>query len=196
MLDPNVILQQVGAGTTPPTWRVLRARTSYFIGTALLYGVFGLAALGAIAYIIISGTIFYYGAAPDPGSTGVTVWFIIDLVVLLAFTIIFLVNSIGRLINVGTAQQQMLVLTPEGFVAATPKGTQAYPFAAINGMTATAARGGDVVLAMRRADTGKQIKYTLDGRFGTPKPIASSILAAQGQYATAMAQSQVRPPQG
>lgn len=195
MLDANAIMMQVGAGTAPPTWRVLRARAGYFITNALLYGAFGLAALAAIAYVIISGTIFYYGVAPDPGSTGALVWFIIDIVVLLGITILFLVNSIGRLINVGSAQQQALVLTPEGFVAVTRQGTQAYPFAIINGMTAAAVRGGNVVLTMRRADNGKQLKYTLDGRYGAPKPIAASILAAQGQYATAMA-TQARPAQG
>ncbi len=192
MMDPNGVMTQVQTGNIPPTWRVLRARSGYFVANALLYGALGLAALGGIAYLVISGTIFYYGVAPDPGSTGALVWLIIDIVVLLAFSITFLANSIGRLVNVGSAHQQMLVLTPEGFVAVTPKGAQSFPFAGINGMTAAAVRGGGVVVTMRRADNGQQVKYTLDGRFGAPKTVAGSILAAQGQYATAMAQP--RPP--
>jgi hypothetical protein len=195
MLDANAIMMQVGAGTAPSTWRVLPARTGFFIGGAATFGVAGLAALGFIAYLIIGGHIFYYGAAPTDAQ-GEQTWQIIDVVVSLAVAALFLGVSIMRLVGLGSVSQQMLVLLPEGFVVSTSKGAQSYSFANMNGISGTAARDGSVTLSMRRADNGKQMRFALDGRYGTPKTIAGSIMAAQGQYATARAQAgQMRPPQ-
>jgi hypothetical protein len=196
MVDPNAIVMQVNSGNVPPQWRVLRAKTGYFVRNGILYSVLGVAALIGLVVFFFSDTIFYYGPAPDPGSTGATVWFIIDLVVIIALAAVFLITGIRNLVGVGSAQQQMLVLMPEGFLVTTAKGVQSYPFGNINGMTAATQRGGDVVLTMRRADNGQQLKYTFDGRFGAPKTIAGSILSAQGQYATAMAQARQQPAQG
>jgi len=196
MLDANAIMMQLGAGTAPPTWRVLRARAGFFIGGAAVFGVLGLATLGFIAYLIIGGHIFYYGVAPTDAN-GELIWQIIDVVVALALAAIFFGVSIMRLVGLGSASQQMLVLMPEGFVVVTPKGAQSFPFANINGITGAATRDGSVMLTMRRADNGKQMRFSVDARYGAPKTIAGSIMAAQGQYATAMAQAgQMRPPQG
>jgi hypothetical protein len=194
MVDPNAIVMQVNAGNVPPQWRVLRAKTGFFIGNAIWYGILGIAALAGIAYLLISGSYISYGPKPT-NAQGEMLWQLANIGVLLVLVIFFFAVSIRRIVGLGSVAQQMLVLMPEGFIVTTAKGIQSYPFANLNGITAANTDDGEVVLKMRRADNGQQIEYQVDGRFGSPKTVAGNIVAAQGQFTTAMIQARQQPPQ-
>jgi hypothetical protein len=189
MLDSTTILSQVRAGTAPSTWQVYRPNRSFFVQGAIGGVVLLIAAVAGAAYLLLSGTVVGYGVN-DLSSEGVlTFWFIADLVVLLAFAIGGIVLMFGRLRSLGSIDDQVLVLMPEGYLTRTgpsEKQTTLVDFRLIAPVQLTISNGS-VYLLSRQQNTGKTLKLEMDSRFGKPKVVAQQILALYGQFAHARA---------
>lgn len=189
MMDSLAIMTQVRAGVAPPTWKVLPAKGSHFITAGLFSILFGLALIAGLVYLLISNTLIYFIVPPD--NEGISIfWFLFDNIVGGAVAIGLIVMGIMKLVEMGTAQQQALVLMPEGFVIQTQKAVVVH-YGLVAGMTIAISQG-NVVLNMRRTDNGQTMKVALDNRFGAPKPIGKAIVQAQGLYAQAAAMAQQR----
>lgn len=187
MLDSSAIMNQVRAGVAPPTWKVMPAKGSHFITTGLLYILFGLAMIGGLVYLFFSNTLIYF--LVPPVNDGLKIfWFLFDNIVGALLAIGGFIGGIKKLAEMGSAQQQAMVLMPEGFLMQTQKAIMVH-YGQVAGMT-MALKNGEVILNMRRADNGKTMKVTLDGRFGATKPIGQAIVQAQGQYAQVAALAQ------
>lgn len=187
MMDSSAILNQVRAGVAPAAWKVLPAKGSHFIITGLFSILFGLALIGGLVYLLFSNTLIYF--LVPPVNDGLKIfWFLFDNLVGGAVAIGLIVAGIMKLAEMGSAQQQAMVLMPEGFVIQTKKPVVVH-YGQVAGMTVALNRG-DVILNMRRADNGQTMKVTLDSRFGAPKPIGQAIVQAQGRYAQAVAIAQ------
>ena len=194
MLNANAVLEQVRSGMAPNTWQVLRANRSYFVQQVVIGVVLVIAAIAGAVYLLATGTVVGYGLNDQTANNVLLVWLVIDMVVLLAVVIVGIVMAVRHLAQMGSASEQLLVLTPEGFVRRLGPGnnqTTTYDFSAIAGMKLTVQNGAVSLLIQRRAD-GKQLRVQLDGRFGKPKPIAQQIT---GAYASSVA-VQARAPQG
>lgn len=194
MVNANAVVEQVRMGTAPADWQVLRANRSFFVQQAILGALLTIAAIAAAIYLLMSGTVVGYGLNDQTPDNVLTVWLIIDMVVLLALVITGIVLAIRHLSQMGPAAEQMLVLTPEGFVrrlGAGDKQTSTFDYSAISGMKTSVQSGTVYLLIQRRAD-GKVLKVKMDGRFGKPKQVAQEITGAFASSAAARA----RAPQG
>ena len=194
MLNANAVLEQVRAGTAPANWQVLRANRSYFVQQTVLGVLLTLGAITAAIYLLVTGTVVGYGLSDQTSDNVLLVWLVIDMLVLLALVITGIVMVIRHLGQMGSASEQMLVLTPEGVIQSLGSGekqTTTYDYSAIAGMKTSVQSGSVYVLMQRRAD-GKQLKFEVNGRFGKPKQIAQQITGAFASAATARANA----PQG
>lgn len=191
MVNANAVLEQARMGTAPADWQVLRANRSFFVQQTIVGVVLAIAAIAAAIYLLATGTVVGYGVNDQTPDSVLSVWLIIDMIVLLVIVVIGGVMAIGHVRQMGAAGEQLLVLTPEGFVrymGAGEKRTTTYDFSAIAGMKMSVQSGTVYLLVQRRAD-GKQLKVPFDGRFGKPKQIVQQITGAFASYASARAQS-------
>jgi hypothetical protein len=189
MLDSTTILSQVRSGTAPSTWQVYRPSRSFFLQGAIGGVVLLIAAVAAAAYLLLSGTVVGYGVNDFSPDGVLTFWFAADLVVLLAFAIGGIVLVVGRLRSLGSIDDQVLVLMPEGYLTRTgpsEKQTTLVDFQLIAPVQLTISNGS-VYLLSRQQTTGKTLKLEMDSRFGKPKVVAQQILALYGQFAHARA---------
>ena len=148
-----------------------------------------IAAVAAAAYLLLSGTVVGYGVNDFSPDGVLTFWFAADLVVLLAFAIGGIVLMVGRLRSLGSIDDQVLVLMPEGYLTRTgpsEKQTALVDFRLIAPVQLTISNGS-VYLVSRQQTTGKTLKLEMDSRFGKPKVVAQQILALYGQFAHARA---------
>jgi hypothetical protein len=188
MIDANAVVQQVKAGAAPASWQVIPARGSFFMwnafgGVALVIG-----AVAAAIYLFLSGTIVGIGVNDQTPDNVAFFWFIVDMVVLAALAIGGVVFAIRRALAIGSADEQMLVLLPEGFVKRTgtsEKDTLAVNYA--NLITATpAVRNGSQYLDVR-TKAGKRVSIEIDGRFGNAKTLVRQISGQHAHFVTASA---------
>lgn len=191
MLNANAVLEQARMGTAPSTWQVLRANRSYFMQQVIIGVVLVIAAIAAAIYLLATGTVVGYGVSDTTSSNVLLVWLVIDMVVLLVIVITGIVMAVRHLGQMGSANQQMMVLTPDGFVrslGAGDKQTTTYEYSAIADMKLSVQSGSVYLLIRRRAD-GKQLKVQVDGRFGKPKQIAQEITGAYASSVGARSRS-------
>ena len=112
--DPQAILDAVDAGIAPDTWKVYRARKSYFRVVGCIYIVLAfLLALGAVSGIVslvISGPTDIWGA-------GTLICVLLPLGILIALLAVhFARQSRLLLAQIRSTPKQVLVLSPEGVV--------------------------------------------------------------------------------
>lgn len=188
MFDPNAILGQVQTGMAPSNWHVLRARRAYFVQSAVSGFVIAVLAIAATVYILSSGTVFGYGLNDQTPENVAFFWFIVDMVVLAAFLIGGIIFAILRLVAMRSAENQVLVLMPEGFVMRTgtsAKATRTVLYQNVATMVPTT-HNGSVSLVMRLAN-GRKAQVGLDSRFEKPKALAQQIQGMHAAYASAAA---------
>lgn len=189
MLDPNQIIQQVQQHTNPTNWAVLPAKQSHFLQSlfgGIFLAVIGLAAAG---YLVLNPDFVVGLGALVTMSSLFTFWRIVDFVfcaVAVAAAGVIMRDSIS---GMATHDQQMLVLTPEGFVmrkGTTSKLTSAVAYANV-GVPSVVVQSGTTYLMMSRANGQGPLRLEVDGRFGPPKQIAKRIIDAHQLYAQARA---------
>jgi hypothetical protein len=187
MLDANTIVTQVRAGTGPASWQVLRPQPSYFMQGAIGGVVLLVAAVAAAAYLLLSGTVVGYGLGNQTPEGVLTFWLIADLVVLVILAVGGIALLIGRLRAMGTMDEQLLVLTPEGYLMRTGAGDKQTALVDFQRIAPVqmAISNGTVYLLCQQRNTGRTIKQEVDSRFGKPKIVAQQILALSGQFAHA-----------
>jgi hypothetical protein len=185
MLDANAIAQQVRSGTAPPTWQVLRANTSFFIRGAIGGFVFMILAIAVAIFLFLSGTVIGIGVSGPNVSEGyLTFWFIVDMVVLALVAVGCIIFAISRIRGLGSIDEQVLVLMPEGFVRHLgPSQEQNTVVLYQNIATITLVKNSDD-LQMQLPD-GSQTKVELDSRFGDAKQLGQQIQGAHAQFVAA-----------
>lgn len=190
MLDSNTIVTQVRAGTAPGTWQVLRPNRSYYVSGALGGFVLAIGAIAAAVYLFVSGTIVGYGVSESSSDGYLTVWFFIDMLVLLGFLIGGIALTIGRIRAMGTMDEQMLVLMPDGYLLRKGPGEKDTALVSFERMAPVqvSISNGEVFLLAQQVSTNKTLKLAMDSRFGKPKLVAQQILALYGQYKAARVQ--------
>lgn len=189
MIDGEAVMQQVRQGAAPSYWHVLPAKQSHFIGNIAGYTVGALLAFGLLLYLIVDpGFVIGLKGAVNVESLH-NLWRTVDFVVagIAILACLFLVFAGVR--NLGTVNQQALVLLPEGFVMQKGVGKKTMTvieYGAITGLT-TSVSNGSWSLVMPRANGKGAVKLDLDGRYGAPKQIATMLQEARAQYARARA---------
>ena len=186
MIDANAVVQQARYGTAPATWQVLRANRSFFV-----VGVFGylfliVAAIAGAAYLLLTGTIVGIGVDnPNVSDGWLLLWLVIDMVVLAVLALVGVGMTISRLRGMGTLDDQMLVLMPEGFVmrlGPSEKQTTTVSYQNVATITPTI-DSGTYYLKLQMPD-GSQTKVEVDGRFGKPKQISEQIQGMHAHFVT------------
>lgn len=187
MFDKNAVLAQAQSGSVPPEWRLLRANRTYFYQSAVVGFVIAILAVAAAAYLFVTGTVVGYAVVND-STAGF--WQIVDVVVLLLFLVGGIAYAVQRLSSLGSVEQQMLVITPEGFVMRTgpaEKNVRQVSFSAVKALK-TSIQSGTVYIVVQPMSSAKSVKVELDKRFGKPKAVATQIAGMYAQYATARVQ--------
>ncbi|HEV2462049.1 MAG TPA: hypothetical protein VGS80_27155 [Ktedonobacterales bacterium] len=186
MIDSNSVMSQVRSGTAPTSWQVIPARRAFFVQGAIWGVVIAIAAVAAAAYLLLSGTVVGYGVNSQTSNNVLNFWFIVDMVVLALFLVGGIVFSITRLRSLGSADDQALVLMPDGFVmrlGPAANATRVVNYQNIATITPTV-RNGNTFLVMQTTN-GRRVQVQLDSRFGKPKPLAQQIQGMHAAYATA-----------
>lgn len=184
MFDKDTVLTQAQTGSVPSEWRVLRANRTYFYQSAALGFVVAILAVVAAAYLFVTGTVVGY-AVVNGNTAGF--WQIVDFVALLLFLVGGIAYGTQRLRALGSVEQQMLVITPEGFVmrtGAAEKNVRQVSFSAVKALH-TSIQNGTVYLVVQPMSGGKSVKVELDKRFGKPKTVATQIAGMYAQFSTA-----------
>jgi hypothetical protein len=191
MIDANAVLAQLRAGMAPGGWQVLPAKRSHFVTNGVAGFVLAILAIAGAAYVLFTGTVFGYGLTDQTSNSELTVWLVIDLVVLLAFVIGGIVSGIRSLAQLDNLDEQALILMPEGFVmrrGSSEKQTTTVSYATVAGIRMTANRGGVYLLIQ---PIGRSpFRIALDGRYGKPKQLAQQITGAFARFAAARAAAQ------
>jgi len=183
MMDAEAVVQRVKAGAAPADWQVMRAKSSFFVWSAIGGIVFTFLAVVAAGYLFLTDTIVGIGVNDQTPDNVAFFWFIVDMVVLVAVAIGGIVFAILRARDLGSVNEQMLVLMPEGFVkrvGAGPKGTFSAAYATIARLT-PAVRNSTQYLDAMTSD-GKRASVELDGRFGNAKQVARQIAGQHAHY--------------
>lgn len=186
MFDPHAIISQAQSGMAPPNWEVLRARRGFFVQSAVSGGVLAVLAVAAAVFLWSSGTIVGYGINDQTPGNVAFFWFIVDMVVLAIVLVGGIVFAIRRMVALGSAEAQMLVLMSEGFVMRTgtsAKSTRTVRYQNVATLVPTV-RNGSVNLVMQLAN-GRKAQVPLDSRFGKPKPLAKQIQGMHAAYVSA-----------
>ena len=183
MINAEAVVQQVRAGATPADWQVMRAKSSFFVWSAIGGIVFTFLAVVAAGYLFLTGTFVGIGVNDQTPDNVAFFWFIVDMVVLAAVAIGGIVFAILRARDLGSVNEQMLVLMPDGFVKRAgvgPKGTFSATYANIARLT-PAVRNGTQYLDAVTPD-GRRVSVELDGRFGNAKKLARQIAGQHAHY--------------
>ena len=209
--DPQAILDAVDGGTIPDTWKVYRARKSYFrvVGSTYIVLAF-LLALGAVSGIVslvISGTTDIWGA-------GALICILLPLGILIALLAVYLARQ-GRMLlaQIRSTPKQVLVLSPEGVVgrvgrlpSGLPIGITSWPWdgaqkghiftipydkLASVGLKVTSSRyGTDFSLKLRFVSSQGSVFWQIDERFPDRDTIAQRIIEAHARYTAQHAATQ------
>lgn len=191
MIDANAVVQQVKAGAAPASWQVIPARGSFFLLSALGGIVVAVAAAGAEIYLRASNSVYGIGIPPDASEGVLNFWGAVDLIFFAAVAIGGVVFAIMRALAIGSADEQMLVLLPEGFVKRTgtsEKDTLAVNYANLTTATPTVRNGSHYLSVQTKA--GKRVSIEFDGRFGNAKALVRQISGQHAHYVTALASGQ------
>lgn len=191
MIDANAVVQQVKTGAAPASWQAARASRSYFMWNVIGGIALTIGAIAAAIYLYSSGTIVGIGVNDQTPDSIAFFWFIADMLVLAVLAIGGIVFAILRARAIGTADDQMLVLMPEGFVKRTGTGakdTLTVNYGNIATVTPSVQNGTQYLVLQTKA--GKRVKIEIDGRFGKPKALAQQIAGQHTHYVTTLAGQQ------
>jgi len=78
MIDADAVVQQVKAGAAPADWQVMRAKSSFFVWSAIGGIVLTLLAVVAARYLFLTGTIVGIGVNDQTPDNVAFFWFIVD----------------------------------------------------------------------------------------------------------------------
>ena len=178
MINTDMIVAQARNNQVPPTWQVYHGRSSFYV-RQIVIGAFLLAfaAAGAIYFVshpfiaIVPG--YTSDSNVDPQTFTLDRAFDFLMVGLFAVAGIFAV--IRYLLELGRAYEHVLVLMPEGFVLSTGK-TIAHAYGTIRDMKLVRSRYASS-LKIYTWNAQKPVSVRLDGRFGNPKQLISTIYA-------------------
>ena len=183
MIDAEAIVQQVRAGAAPADWQVMRAKPSFFVWSAIGGIIFTFLAVVAAGYLLLTGTIVGIGVNDQTPDNVAFFWFIVDMVVLVAVAIGGIVFAILRARDLGSVNEQVLVLMPDGFVKRTgvgPKGTFSATYANIATLRSVVRNSSQYLDAVTR--DGRHASVEMDGRFGNAKKLARQIAGQHAHY--------------
>ncbi|HEY1388372.1 MAG TPA: hypothetical protein VGF38_07495, partial [Ktedonobacterales bacterium] len=115
--DPQAILDAVDVGTVPNTWKIYRAKSSYFWSNGLSLILLAL----LMASIVVVPVALIIGFRPEldiriQWDNGVTYLVPLAAVFFAVFAILFGEQGCMLLAQVHSARRQVLTLTPEGVV--------------------------------------------------------------------------------
>jgi hypothetical protein len=161
----------------------MRAKSSFFVWSAIGGIVFTFLAVVAAGYLFLMGTFVGIGVNDQTPDSVAFFWFIVDMVVLVAVAIGGIVFAILRARDLGSVNEQMLVLMPDGFVkraSVGPKGTFSAMYANIARLT-PAVRNSTQYLDAVTPD-GRRVSVELNGRFGNAKKLARQIAGQHAHY--------------
>ena len=176
MVNIDMIVAQARNNQVPPTWQVYHGRSSFYVRQIVIGAiVLAFAAAGAI-YLVSHPFI-----AIVPGYTSdnnvdpqmFTLDRAFDFIMVGLFALVGIAAVIRYLPEPGRAYQYVLVLMPEGFVLNTGK-TAAYAYGTIREMKLVRSRYTSS-LKIYPWNTQKPVSVRLDGRFGNPKQLNSTI---------------------
>lgn len=183
MLSKEEILMYVQQGQAPAGWQVLRAKISYLLKQIATYAVLALVFIGFGIYIL-SNTDFVFGPIGLIDINGsFQTWRYIDEAVVAIALLLFLWMVVKNLMDLMSAQNQVLVLLPEGFLLKKRNTEQCVDYAGVAGISTHAGRYGDVTVHIKAKDGNALYKVQLDGRYGNAKMLAAQMMNAQRQYA-------------
>lgn len=185
MISKEQVLMYAQQGQSLPGWQVLHPKTSYLVRLAAIFAIMAIVVIGlGVAFLSQNSFVFVPGysvGSLDPAAF--QIWRYIDEA-FLAILILILIGGASRYaLELGTAPNQMLVLTPEGFLLKKRRAEQFVAYAGVTSITARASRYGDVTLNVKAVGGNAIYKVQLDGRYGNARALASQIIAAQRQYA-------------
>jgi hypothetical protein len=211
--EAQAILDAVDAGTMPDEWRVYRARKSYLLGQGLFLFIVGLLILFCSCALMAMGLVIFVISQRDAGTLISSAASLLFGLGGSALSIAILWAGASLWWQMRTAATQVLVLTPDGFVARTavqpkiPLTDSAFTPPAI-GWTGTStmriytvayskARTVALVVRHTRADTQisldltlktpnprAKVRWLVDPRFGASESIAQNIIEAHTRYMT------------
>ncbi len=188
MIDPQAVTNAIQQAQIPPTWRVLRAKTSYYVQGIVFWLICAVGAIvGAIA-LYSSNSVIGYGVQTITNPTYTTIWQIIDYGFLLAVLVVGISQTVSTFKQIGERDRVFLAILPDGFVmklGAKPSQLVMYPFGNFTNMV-TSTSNNTFALVMTLPN-GRTIRQRFSGHFGAPKPVAQEILAAFAAYRTAYA---------
>ncbi len=188
MIDPQAVTNVILQEQIPPTWRVIRAKTAFYIQAIIFWLICAVGAIvGAIA-LYSSNYVIGYGVSTITNPTYTTIWQIIDYGVLLALLVGGIYQTISTIQQIGERDRVFLAILPDGFVmklGAKPNQLVMYPFGNFTNMV-TSTSNNTFALVMTLPN-GRTIRQRFSGHFGAPKAVAQEILAAFAAYQTAYA---------
>ena len=179
MQDPRAMLARIQSGMVPPDWRVVRPNGGFLKRQSIVYAVLGGAALIALVYILVSGTVYGIGVAFETSVAVLRFWQVLDIVVLVGMVMLFGYQFARMLTARRTVAEQFLVLMPDGFVMRTgadDKRTVAVGYREVSSMKVED-QVGNVFVVMRVAGAARPKRILIDGRFGRPRVVARQIAA-------------------
>lgn len=192
MIDGNVVVAQAQQGSVPPVWQVLRAKTSFFYQHAAL-GMLGLLiGAGVFLYLVLNPNTAFERGSDTTTASGISLWRNIDFVVLSVIALVSIYVLLKNLAESANADQQVLVIMPEGFVISTDK-IQTYAFSNIHHIAITLNSRGAATIKLTPLSGSLVIHVHLDKRFGDTEQIAQNILAAREHFTAAQVAAQ-QPP--
>src|SRR6476620_8761298 len=115
MIDAEAVVQRIKAGAAPADWQVMRAKSSFFVWSAIGGIIFTFLAVVAAGYLFLTGTIVGIGVNDQTPDNVALFCFIVVMVVIVAVAIGGIVFAILRSRDLGSGNEQMLVLMPSGF---------------------------------------------------------------------------------
>lgn len=184
MLSKEEILMYVQQGQAQPDWQVLRPSKSYLTKQVLGYAIAAIIFVGIGVYFMGQDSLVIvpkFSGDLDPGAF--QTWRIIDIIVLILAILGFAGAAINYMLELNTAQNQMLVLMPEGFLLKKRSTEQFVAYANVSSLSPRIGSGGEATLNIKFAASTTLHQVKLDGRYGKPKELAPQIVAAQRQYA-------------
>lgn len=176
MVNIDMIVAQARNNQVPPTWQVYHGRSSFYVRQIVIGAVLLAFAAGGTIYLVAHPYI-----AIVPGYTSdnpldpqmFTFNRGLDFAIAGLVALAGIVAVIRYLLELGRVNEYVLVLMPEGFVLSTGK-TIAYAYGTIREMKIVRSRYANS-LKISTWNAQKPVSVRLDGRFGNPKQLISTI---------------------
>lgn len=217
--DPQAILDAVDTGSGSEPWTFYRARKSWLLDQGCIISAQSLMMIFFASVLVASSIGLYFGGPPDAGTRIYALAFIVAGLVCGIVALVLGWGATTLLRQMRTVTSQMIVLTPEGFVARTgqrpnrllPDSSTSLPALEWFGTSSVQIHAAAydqlqaILLVVEPSLLTKRIKLNLtfkrphepctvqwfiDPRFGPVDVIAQSIIKAHARYAAQHAAAQ------